>query len=214
MPRHATNTCFLVHSQEKTLLSLTLVRIGEMIQEMPFRMSFPHVLMAGRPQQILHGGTLKYLFGYFNIRIFYCSNRTSLRWTVPRLSSWRLLPWRPWQGRNSRTRAPATLSACGQMPTTKQHVRRRAHGQQVQFDNSQQPVSSSRGEFEHCGLVLGACRMLGVASTAKDCGLHPNKEVTMDWAKHVDTQYHWVQVRTAKKEFRLKKESSDRTLAS
>ena len=75
MPRHATNTCFLVHSQEKILLSLTLVRIGEMIQEMPFRMSFPHVLMAGRPQQILHGGTLKYLFGYFKIRIFYCSNR-------------------------------------------------------------------------------------------------------------------------------------------
>ena len=76
MPRHATNTCFLVHSQEKILLSLTLVRIGEMIQEMPFRMSFPHVLMAGRPQQILHGGTLKYLFGYFKIRIFYCSNRS------------------------------------------------------------------------------------------------------------------------------------------
>ena len=76
MPRHSTNTCFLVHSQEKILLSLTLVRIGEMIQEMPFRMSFPHVLMAGRPQQILHGGTLKYLFGYFKIRIFYCSNRT------------------------------------------------------------------------------------------------------------------------------------------
>ena len=33
--------------------------------------------MAGRPQQILHGGTLKYLFGYFKIRIFYCSNRSS-----------------------------------------------------------------------------------------------------------------------------------------
>ena len=32
--------------------------------------------MAGRPQHILHGGTLKYLFGYFKIRIFYCSNRT------------------------------------------------------------------------------------------------------------------------------------------
>ena len=48
----------------------------EMIQEMPFRVSFPHVLMAGRPQQILHGGTLKYLFGYFKIRIFYCSNHT------------------------------------------------------------------------------------------------------------------------------------------
>ena len=78
MPRRATNTCFLVHSQEKILLSLTLVRIGEMIQEMPFRMSFPHVLMAGRPQQILHGGTLKYLFGYFKIRIFYCSNRMML----------------------------------------------------------------------------------------------------------------------------------------
>ena len=76
MPRHATNTCFLVHSQEKILLSLTLVRIGEMIQEMPFRMSFPHVLMAGRPQQILHL-QLKYLFGYFKIRIFYCSNRMS-----------------------------------------------------------------------------------------------------------------------------------------
>ena len=75
MPRHSTNTCFLVHSQEKILLSLTLVRIGEMIQEMPFRMCFPHVLMAGRPQQILHGGTLKYLFGYIKIRIFYCSNR-------------------------------------------------------------------------------------------------------------------------------------------
>ena len=75
MPRHSTNTCFLVHSQEKILLSLTLVQIGEMIQEMPFRMSFPHVLMAGQPQQILHGGTLKYLFGYVKIRIFYCSNR-------------------------------------------------------------------------------------------------------------------------------------------
>ena len=33
--------------------------------------------MAGRPQQILHGGTLKYLFGYFKIRILYCSNRSS-----------------------------------------------------------------------------------------------------------------------------------------
>ena len=76
MPRHSTNTCFLVHSQEKILLSLTLVRIGEMIQEMPFRMCFPHVLMAGRPQQILHGGTLKYLFGYIKIRIFYCNNRS------------------------------------------------------------------------------------------------------------------------------------------
>ena len=28
-------------------------------------------------------------------------------------------------------------------------------------------------------------------------------------AKHVDTQYHWVQERTAKKEFRLKKEGTD-----
>ena len=36
--------------------------------------------MAGRPQQILHGGTLKYLFGYFKIRIFYCSNRKT-GWT-------------------------------------------------------------------------------------------------------------------------------------
>ena len=32
-------------------------------------------------------------------------------------------------------------------------------------------------------------------------------------AKHVDTQYHWVQERTAKKEFRLKKEGADRMLA-
>ena len=57
--------------------------------------------------------------------------------------------------------------------------------------------------------------MLGIASTAKDWGLFPSKEVTMDTsagiamgnrrglgrAKHVDTQYRWVQERTAKKEF-------------
>ena len=69
--------------------------------------------------------------------------------------------------------------------------------------------------------------MLGVASTARDWGLFPSKEVTMDAsagiamgnrrglgrAKHVDTQYHWVQERTAKKEFRLKKEGTDRMLA-
>ena len=34
-------------------------------------------------------------------------------------------------------------------------------------------------------------------------------------AKHVDTQYHWVQERTAKKEFQflLRKEGTDRMLA-
>ena len=69
--------------------------------------------------------------------------------------------------------------------------------------------------------------MLGVASTARDWGLFPSKEVTMGAsagiamgnrrglrrAKHVDTQYHWVQERTTKKEFRLKKEGTDRMLA-
>ena len=69
--------------------------------------------------------------------------------------------------------------------------------------------------------------MLGIASTAKDWGLFPSKEVTMDAsagiamgsrrglgrAKHVDAQYHWVQERTAKKEFRLKQEGADRMLA-
>ena len=39
--------------------------------------------MAGRPQHILHGGTLKYLFGYFKIRIFYCSNRNSCLGVYP-----------------------------------------------------------------------------------------------------------------------------------
>ena len=64
-------------------------------------------------------------------------------------------------------------------------------------------------------------------STAKDWGLFPSKEVTMyasagiamgnhrglGRARHVGTQYHWVQERTAKKEFRLKKEGADRMLA-
>ena len=41
-------------------------------------------------------------------------------------------------------------------------------------------VSLSSGESEYYGLVSGACQMLGVASTAKDWGLFPCKEVTMD----------------------------------
>ena len=95
------------------------------------------------------------------------------------------------------------------------------------YSKGQGVVSLSSGESEFYGLVSGECQMLGVASTARDWGLFPSKEVTMDAsagiamgnrrglgrAKHVDTQYHWVQERTAKKEFRLKKEGTDRMLA-
>ena len=95
------------------------------------------------------------------------------------------------------------------------------------YSKGQGVVSLSSGESEYYGLVSGACQMLGIASTARDWGLFPSKEVTMDAsagiamgnrrglgrAKHVDTQYHWVQERTAKKEFRLKKEGTDRMLA-
>ena len=95
------------------------------------------------------------------------------------------------------------------------------------YSKGQGVVSLSSGESEYYGLVSGACHMPGIASTAKDWGLSPSKEVTMDAsagiamgnrrglgrAKHVDTQYHWVQEHTAKKEFRLKKEGTDRMLA-
>ena len=95
------------------------------------------------------------------------------------------------------------------------------------YSKGQGVVSLSSGESEYHGLVSGACQTLGIASTAKDGGLFPSKEVTMDAsagiamgnrrglgrAKHVDAQYHWVQERTAKKEFRLKKEGADRMVA-
>eukprot|EP00435_Cladocopium_sp_Y103_P068902 s57_g32.t1 len=80
-------------------------------------------------------------------------------------------------------------------------------------------VSLSSGESEYYALVSGASNLLGEVSTAKDWGLQPESEVFMDAsagiamgsrrglgkAKHVDTQYHWVQDRVAKRYFRLKK---------
>jgi len=69
--------------------------------------------------------------------------------------------------------------------------------------------------------------LLGEVSTAKDWGLQTENEVFMDAsagiamgsrrglgkAKHVDTQYHWVQDRVAMRYFRLKKVGTDEMLA-
>ena len=88
-------------------------------------------------------------------------------------------------------------------------------------------VSLSSGESEYYGLVSSARNLLGEVSTAKDWGLQTENEVYMDAgagiamgsrrglgkAKHVDTQYHWVQDRVAMRYFRLKKVGTDEMLA-
>ena len=83
------------------------------------------------------------------------------------------------------------------------------------YSKGQGVVSLSSGESEYYALVSGASNLLGEVSTAKDWGLQPESEVFMDAsagiamgsrrglgkAKHVDTQYHWVQDRIAKRYF-------------
>ena len=77
-------------------------------------------------------------------------------------------------------------------------------------------------------LVSGASNLLGEVSTAKDWGLQ-TWEWSFSWmqsagiamgsrrglgkAKHVDTQYHWVQDRVAKRYFRLRKVDTGDMLA-
>ena len=95
------------------------------------------------------------------------------------------------------------------------------------YSKGQGVVSLSSGESEYYALVSGASNLLGEVSTAKDWGLQPESEVFMDAsagiamgsrrglgkAKHVDTQYHWVQDRVAKRYFRLKKVDTGDMLA-
>ena len=86
------------------------------------------------------------------------------------------------------------------------------------YSKGQGVVSISSGESEYYGLVSCASNSLGEVSTAKDSGLQTENEVYMDAsagiamgsrrgpskARHVDTQYHWVQDRIAMRYFRLK----------
>ena len=44
-------------------------------------------------------------------------------------------------------------------------------------------------------------------------GIAMGNRLGLGRSKHVDAQFHWVQERAVKKEFRLKKESADRMLA-
>ena len=95
------------------------------------------------------------------------------------------------------------------------------------YSKGQGVVSLSYGENEYYALVSSASSLLGEVSTAKDWGLQTENEVFMDAsagiamgsrrglgkAKHVDTQYHWVQDRVAMRYFRLKKVGTDEMLA-
>ena len=95
------------------------------------------------------------------------------------------------------------------------------------YSKGQGVVSLSSGEREYYALVSSASSLLGEVSTAKDWGLQTENEVYMDAsagiamgsrrglgkAKHVDTQYHWVQDRVAMRFFRLKKVGTDEMLA-
>ena len=87
------------------------------------------------------------------------------------------------------------------------------------YSKGQGVVPVSSGESEYYALVSSASSLLGEVSTEKDWGLQTENEVFMDAsagiamgsrrglgkAKHVDTQYHWVQDRVAMRYFRLKK---------
>lgn len=95
------------------------------------------------------------------------------------------------------------------------------------YSKGQGVVSLSSGESEYYSLVSGASNLLGEVSTAKDWGLSPNSILNMDAsagiamgsrrglgkAKHVDTQYHWVQERVANRYFKICKESTHDMLA-
>ena len=74
--------------------------------------------------------------------------------------------------------------------------------------------------------MSGAGNLLGEASTALDWGIKTDNEVNMESAgismrscrglgkaKHVDTQYHWVEERVAQRNFRVKKVGTQDMLA-
>ena len=95
------------------------------------------------------------------------------------------------------------------------------------YSKGQGVVSLSTGEAEYYSLVSGARNLLGEVSTALDWGIKTENEVNMDAsagismgsrrglgkAKHVDTQYHWVQERVAQRNFRIKKVGTHDMLA-
>ena len=76
-------------------------------------------------------------------------------------------------------------------------------------------------------LLGGASNLLGEASTGLDSGVKTENEVNMDAsagismgsrrglgkAKHADAQYHWVQERVARRNFRIKKVETNNMLA-
>ena len=82
-------------------------------------------------------------------------------------------------------------------------TRKSVSGGALTYSKGQGVVSLSSGKSESYGLVSGACQLFGVSSIAKDWGLSPELEVSMDAsaagicmgnrrglgkAKHVDTQ--------------------------
>ena len=87
------------------------------------------------------------------------------------------------------------------------------------YSKGQGVVSLSTGEAEYYSLVSGASNLLGEVSTALDWGVKTTNEVNMDAsagismgsrrglgkAKHVDTQFYWVQERVAQRNFRSRK---------
>ena len=95
------------------------------------------------------------------------------------------------------------------------------------YSKGQGVVSLSTGEAEYYSLVSGASNLLGEVSTALDWGIKTINEVNMDAsagismgsrrglgkAKHVDTQFHWVQERVAQKNFKIKKVGTNDMLA-
>ena len=95
------------------------------------------------------------------------------------------------------------------------------------YSKGQGVVSLSSGESDYYALSSSASSLLGEVSTAKDWDLQTENEVYMDasariamgsrrglgTAKHMDTQYHWVQDRVAMRYFRLKKVGADKMLA-
>eukprot|EP00435_Cladocopium_sp_Y103_P007958 s1954_g2.t1 len=95
------------------------------------------------------------------------------------------------------------------------------------YSKGQGVVSLSSGESEYYALLSAASSSLGEVSASKDWGLSPDLEVNMDAsagiamgsrrglgkAKHVDTQYHWVQDRVAMRHFKLKKVCTNSMLA-
>ena len=95
------------------------------------------------------------------------------------------------------------------------------------YSKGQGVVSLSTGEAEYYSLVSGASNLLGEVSNALDWGIKTENEVNMDAsagismgsrrglgkAKHVDTQYHWVQERVAQRNFKIKKVGTNDMLA-